>query len=57
MTSEKQIEESLLKKLKDLKYTYRQDIRDKAALEANFQEHFQRLVESVTHNDPCRQSK
>src|SRR4030042_5002350 len=50
MTSEKQIEESLLKKLKDLKYTYREDIRDKAALEANFREHFQRL-NKVNLND------
>lgn len=43
MTSEKQIEESLINKLKDLKYTYRDDIRDKASIEANFREHFQRL--------------
>ncbi len=37
MTSEKQIEESLINKLKDLKYTYRDDIRDKVSLEAEFQ--------------------
>lgn len=43
MISEKQIEESFINKLKDLKYTYRDDIRDKASLEANFREHFQRL--------------
>jgi type I restriction enzyme R subunit len=43
MLSEKQIEESFINKLKDLKYTYREDIRDKASLEANFREHFQRL--------------
>ncbi len=43
MASEKQIEESLIQKLIDLKYTYRDDIRDKAALENNFREHFQRL--------------
>lgn len=43
MASEKQIEEALINKLKDLKYTYRDDIRDKASLEDNFREHFQRL--------------
>lgn len=42
-TTEKQIEDSLIQKLKDLKYTYRSDIRDKASLESNFREHFQRL--------------
>jgi type I restriction enzyme, R subunit len=50
MTSEKQIEESLINKLKDLKYTYREDIRDKVSLEANFKEHFQRL-NKVNLND------
>jgi len=43
MTSERRIEESLINKLKDLKYTYRDDIRDKVSLEENFKEHFQRL--------------
>lgn len=43
MKAEKQIEESLINKLKDLKYIYRADIRDKASLEANFKAHFQRL--------------
>ncbi len=43
MTSEKRIEESLIGKLKDLKYTYREDIRDKTSLETNFRVHFQRL--------------
>lgn len=50
MTSEKQIEESLIHKLKELKYAYRDDIRDKASLEANFREHFQRL-NKVNLND------
>ncbi|KCZ70600.1 type I site-specific deoxyribonuclease, HsdR family [Candidatus Methanoperedens nitroreducens] len=50
MTFEKQIEESLINKLKDLKYTYRDDIREKASLEANFREHFQRL-NKVNLND------
>jgi len=43
MKAEKQIEESLINKLKDLKYIYREDIRDKVSLEANFKAHFQRL--------------
>lgn len=43
MTSEKQIEEKFINKLKDLKYTYRDDIRDKVSLEENFRKHFQRL--------------
>jgi len=50
MTTEYQIEESFIDKLKDLKYTYRDDIRDKASLEANFREHFQRL-NKVNLND------
>lgn len=43
MTREIQIEESLIAKLTDLKYTYRPDIRDKASLEKNFREKFQAL--------------
>jgi type I restriction enzyme R subunit len=43
MLSEKQIEDNLIKKLIELKYTYRDDIRDKSMLELNFREHFQRL--------------
>ena len=43
MTKENQIESSLIKKLEDLKYTYRPDIRDKATLELNFREKFERL--------------
>ncbi len=43
MKKEQQIEEEFISKLKDLKYTYRNNIRDKASLEANFREHFQRL--------------
>jgi len=41
MTSpERQLEEELIKKLCDLKYEYRTDIRDRAALEKNFREKF-----------------
>lgn len=43
MRSEKQIEVDFIQKLQDLKYTYREDIRDKVSLEANFREHFERL--------------
>lgn len=42
-TKENQIEQDLIKKLEDLKYTYRPDIRDKAALEQNFREKFEAL--------------
>jgi len=42
-TKENQIEQSLIDKLKDLKYTYREDIRDKAALEQNFRQKFEAL--------------
>ena len=42
-TTESQIELDLVAKLSDLKYTYRPDIRDRAALEANFREKFEAL--------------
>lgn len=42
-TTESQIEQSLIAKLQELKYTYRQDIRDREALEQNFREKFQTL--------------
>ena len=38
---ESYIEQTLISKLEDLKYTYRPDIRDKAALEQNFRDKFQ----------------
>ena len=41
--AEQEIEQALLVKLGDLKYTYRPDIRDRAALEANFREKFEAL--------------
>ncbi len=43
ITPESKLEESLIKKLKDLKYEYRPDIRDRATLEANFRERFDAL--------------
>ncbi|MFI3119752.1 MAG: type I restriction endonuclease, partial [Methylococcaceae bacterium] len=40
---ETRIEQNLIAKLTDLKYTYRPDIRDREALEQNFREKFQAL--------------
>ncbi len=42
-TKEKQIEDGLIAKLKDLKYIYREDIRDRNTLEQNFREKFEAL--------------
>ncbi|MDI1303671.1 MAG: HsdR family type I site-specific deoxyribonuclease, partial [bacterium] len=43
MTKENTIEQGLISKLKDLKYNYREEIRDKNALELNFREKFESL--------------
>lgn len=43
MTKEQQIEQDLIARLQDLKYTYRSDIRDKASLEQNFRKKFEAL--------------
>lgn len=43
MTKEQQIEESFIKKLVDIKYTYRQDITDRKSLEDNFRRRFNTL--------------
>jgi type I restriction enzyme R subunit len=43
MTKENQIEESLIGKLSDLKYTWRPDIRDRDTLELNFRKKFEAL--------------
>jgi type I restriction enzyme R subunit len=43
LTPELDLEESLVKKLRDLKYEYRPDIHDRATLEANFREKFDAL--------------
>ena len=40
---ERDLEETLVTKLRDLKYEYRPDIRDRATLEANFREKFEAL--------------
>lgn len=42
-SSERQLEDELIAKLRELKYVYREDIRDRASLEANFREKFQQL--------------
>jgi hypothetical protein len=43
ITPERNLEEALVSKLKYLKYEYRPDIRDRAALERNFREKFEAL--------------
>ena len=43
ITPERDLEESLVTKLRDLKYEYRPDIRDRATLETNFREKFEAL--------------
>lgn len=40
---EKQIEDRLIDKLTDLKYTFRPDIRDRETLEKNFRQKFETL--------------
>jgi type I restriction enzyme, R subunit len=42
-SSERNLEGELISKLQELKYSYREDIRDRATLEANFREKFQQL--------------
>jgi type I restriction enzyme R subunit len=43
MTKELQIEQSLINRLTDLKYTYRGDIHDRLSLESNFRKKFESL--------------
>jgi len=63
-STEQHLEQQLLAKLANLKYTQRPDIRDRAALEANFREkfetlnrvqlsdaEFQRLLDGIIHPD------
>ena len=50
ITPERDLEESLVTKLRDLKYEYRPDIRDRATLEANFREKFE-VLNRVTLTD------
>ena len=70
MIREKQIEDNFIKRLCDLKYTYRPDICDRATLERNFRMKFEqlnrvhltdsefgRLLEEVTDSDVYAASK
>jgi len=43
LMKEQQIEQVLIEKLKDLKYTHRDDICDRVSLENNFRDHFEAL--------------
>ena len=43
ITTERQLEDMLLSKLRDLKYELRADIRDRSTLDANFREKFEAL--------------
>jgi len=47
MTKELQIENELISRLTDLKYTYRKDIRDRSSLEKNFRKKFEALNECL----------
>lgn len=50
MQSEHDIEEVLVAKLRDLKYEYRPEIRDRVSLEANFRQKFE-VFNRVTLSD------
>ena len=43
MSTERELEDQLVAKLQELKFTHRADIRDRAALEASFRQKFQEL--------------
>jgi type I restriction enzyme M protein len=51
MTKEHQIEENLIKQLKELKYTHRPDIVDRKTLEQNFKSKFEALNRVRLSND------
>jgi type I restriction enzyme R subunit len=54
-TKESQIEQNFIARLVDLKYTYREDIRDREALEKNFREKFEALNRvTLTDNEFSR---
>ncbi len=54
-TKENKIENDFIDKLKELKYNYRPDIRDKKALELNFRQKFQELNKvNLTDNEFSR---
>lgn len=43
ISTERELEEQLITKLSELKYSYREDIRDRASLEKNFRQKFEQL--------------
>jgi type I restriction enzyme, R subunit len=45
MTKETQIEQNLIEKLKELKYTHRPDIVNRKTLEQNFKTKFEALIQ------------
>ena len=50
-----ELEKSLVTKLRDLKYEYRPDIRDRVTLEENFRKKFDALNRvTLTDGDPAR---
>ena len=52
MIKENKIENDFIKKLQDLKYKYRPDIRDKKSLELNFKQKFEELNKvNLTNNE------
>ena len=53
-TPESKLEDALIEKLRDLKYEYRTDIRDRATLETNFREKFQALNRVTLTNSEFR---
>ena len=70
MQSERDLEEILIAKLRDLKYEYRHEIRDRATLEQNFRQkfekfnrvtltdgEFQRLLREITTSDVYKASR
>ena len=52
--TEAQLEQQFIEKLQDLKYTYREDIRDLDSLEKNFREKFNRLNYVTLSDDEFR---
>ncbi|MEI8025285.1 MAG: type I restriction endonuclease subunit R [Pseudomonadota bacterium] len=55
--NEAKIEESLIERLQDLKYTYRPDIRDRESLERNFLEKFEALNQVKLSNSEFERLK
>ena len=57
ITPERDLEESFVTKLRDLKCEYRPDIRDRATLEANFREKFEALIRVTQPGAEDRQAE